>query len=76
MALVLWEPPSKHLRMLSTRETLNRISSITNETGSNNASNEPDDDRASGNNNDDDIADMNPLPMEEQNIVELEPMDL
>lgn len=80
MALVLWEPPSKHLRMLSTRQNINQFRSSINDNvdsdGSSNGSGVASNNESSMNNNHEDIPDMNQSLMEEPSNVELEPMDL
>lgn len=63
MALVLWEPPSKHLRMLSTRVMSQPPTANDGEENNNT------------NNNNEQIADMNESTFEIDDV-ELEPMDL
>lgn len=68
MALVLWEPPSRHLRMISTRQSTSPtiLSTYTNEEEENNNSN----------NNNNSIDNNNQQILNLNQSVELEPMDL
>ncbi|XP_043289410.1 bromodomain-containing protein DDB_G0280777-like isoform X2 [Venturia canescens] len=83
MALVLWEPPSKHLRMLSNRQNVPQSpnDSNTNNNNSDRSNNDNSEnfmqrDNESGNNNHENIPDMNQSRMEDQINRDLEPMDL
>lgn len=63
MALVLWEPPSKHLRILPTRDTPTPIPSA------------PDDNNNNNNNNNESMPDMNQLSSSSSNAATFEPME-
>lgn len=69
MALVLWEPPSRHLRMLSTRQSTSPPTSSTHPTE------EEENNNNSINNNSQQILNLNQADFGLRNV-ELEPMDL
>ncbi|KAJ8679082.1 hypothetical protein QAD02_014869 [Eretmocerus hayati] len=76
MALVLWEPPSKHLRMLTTPREASPPFPDNSTDGNNNGTNPDDDDDNNGNNNNDSIPNLNQTMDVNISDPTLEPMDL
>lgn len=68
MALVLWEPPNKHLRILPTRDTPTPIPNISDDNNNNNSNNN------NNNNNNEAISDLNQTLS--NNSSGFEPMEL
>lgn len=65
MALVLWEPPSRHLRMLPTRDTPTPIPGVSDDNNNSNSNN---------NNNNENVSDLNQTSSSNSSL--LEPMEL
>lgn len=71
MALVLWEPPNKHLRILPTRDTPTPIPSASDDNNNNNTNNN---NNHNNNNNNEAISDLNQTLS--SNPLIFEPMEL
>ncbi|XP_015593313.1 uncharacterized protein LOC107266864 isoform X3 [Cephus cinctus] len=72
MALVLWEPPSKHLRILPTpRDTPTPIPTVSDDNNNRNNNGSS----SSSNNNSESISDLNEALFAETSTIVLEPMD-
>lgn len=73
MALVLWEPPNKHLRIMHTPRNTPTIS-IPNSSDDNN--NAMSDEEGNNNNNNETVHDFNQVRLENNITSTYEPMDL
>nr|XP_031831896.1 anaphase-promoting complex subunit 1-like isoform X2 [Nomia melanderi] len=77
MALVLWQPPNKHLRILPSRVTQNPVSSSSdsNNNSNNNNNNSSNNNNNNNNNNNEAIPNLNQT-LQSSNIQAFEPMEL